>query len=337
MFKRIFAALICLPFALAGFAAQLTATLQSGDSFTPFYGENAFVEAYNAAVDGDVITLSPGSFKTTEIKKGITLIGTYAFSGDISEATVIPNLVVSGNNVNLEAIRIANILAISGADKLSINRSFLYKVEDIENGEKKYHDNTVLSDCMVVGGYDAMSLSKNAVFRNCCINYFTDCNEAGYPALIENCNIPLYKKWNSTLYSQPYAVYRSCLLGLYKDSSDTNTPSLHLYSPSEFHDIFFFSNFYYTSTSNYSKAWDIKFNSAIHENAIKVNSWYSIGTFDNSYGYSHFSSYTYEDLTVGPSDVKEYPAIPLITESKIDAKTDEDGNLHVKISATARD
>lgn len=68
-----------MPLATVGFAAQLTTTLQSGDRITPFYGVNSFKEALSAAVDGDIITLSTGAFNATEVSKGVTIIGTYAF------------------------------------------------------------------------------------------------------------------------------------------------------------------------------------------------------------------------------------------------------------------
>lgn len=53
--------------------------------------------------------------------------------------------------------------------------------------------------------------------------------------------------------------------------------------------------------------------------------------------YSSCSSYTCNNVTVGPSDFKKDPAIPAITSSEIDTETDDEGNLHVKISAVARD
>lgn len=58
-------------------AQILVATLQHGDSLRVFYNANAFVDAYNAAVAGDVITLSEGSFTTCTINKdSLTIRGT---------------------------------------------------------------------------------------------------------------------------------------------------------------------------------------------------------------------------------------------------------------------
>ena len=52
-----------------------TATLQHGDEVTVFRMANALSEAYNAAVDGDVITLSEGTFGGITINKSITIYG----------------------------------------------------------------------------------------------------------------------------------------------------------------------------------------------------------------------------------------------------------------------
>lgn len=60
-------------------------------------------------------------------------------------------------------------------------------------------------------------------------------------------------------------------------------------------------------------------------------------SFFMSYLYQSFSTYTYNGLTVGPSNHKSYPATPYISSSEIDTETDADGNIHVKISAEARD
>lgn len=54
---------------LLTFAQVQVATLQHGDSVRVFYYADAFVNAYNAAVRGDVISLSAGSFTTCDINK----------------------------------------------------------------------------------------------------------------------------------------------------------------------------------------------------------------------------------------------------------------------------
>lgn len=323
MNKRFFAALLCLPFAVAGFAAQLTATLQSGDKLTPFYGDSAFVKAYDAAVDGDVITLSSGYFKSTEIKKGITVIGAYAFGDDASKYTEVGSTTVSADNVTLEGVYIS-YLTIKGTDNLTINRGRFYKLLDVGNGEKKYHSNTIITDCLI-SYCDAMSLSKNMVLRKCAINSFEDLNESSNLALIENCYVNLFAYYSSAYQKRPYAVYNNNILRLYCDIYNANR-SITLAKPSEFHNNIFDDSSYFASSVD--KKWDIYWSTAENDN--------------NSVTYSYSqtttgSAYFRTSGTKGTVGHKDYPAIPEIESSDIDSETDAEGNIHVKISAKPRD
>lgn len=342
MFKRFILALVCLSFTISGFAAKLTATLQSGDKVTPFYGGNAFVEAYNAAVNGDIITLSPGEFYATNIEKSITVIGTYAFSDDLSRATQFPaSITISADDVTLEGIifskpNYANELIIKGADNLTINRCRINYLKEVEKEGHKYHSNTILTDCYIYE-YCAMSLSKNAVLRNCSVSYFANINEIGNPALIESCNVTHFAHYSTSLsstYKRPYAIYRNCWLGLYKTSSSTDTPSLSFSAPSEFHNNMFFCSYQNSPGSNYAQSWTIRYGSAANSGNVRNSVYISQSYYpvDGS-----FSPITKDGMSYGPIDHKSYPAIPSITSSEIDTKTDANGNLHVKITATARD
>lgn len=82
----LFAALICcvsMSFAQTSFVA----TLSHEGNFTHYYGAGAFTSAYNASVNGDIITLSPGTFTFSgSFNKGITVRGAGI---DASEKTYI--------------------------------------------------------------------------------------------------------------------------------------------------------------------------------------------------------------------------------------------------------
>ena len=57
-------------------AQNLVATLQHEGTITgTYFGQNALVSAYNAASDGDIITLSSGVFVGTSIYKAVTIHG----------------------------------------------------------------------------------------------------------------------------------------------------------------------------------------------------------------------------------------------------------------------
>ena len=100
--------------AMTGFAQNnCVATLQHEGEFTHYYGSGALTSAYNAAAEGDIITLSPGTFSSPgTIDKGITLRGTgidAAAKSDISggvtfrstdstRVTIVEGIVFSSEN-----------------------------------------------------------------------------------------------------------------------------------------------------------------------------------------------------------------------------------------------
>lgn len=84
-FLLFFAALLCC---VSSFAQMnFVATLQHNDSISHYYGQEALAQAYDAAVDGDTITLSAGTFNvywgnnSTPMCKSITIRGTGGVGG----------------------------------------------------------------------------------------------------------------------------------------------------------------------------------------------------------------------------------------------------------------
>lgn len=74
MKKTLFLCLVLMA-ATFGFAQQQLATLNHNDSITVYYGASALSQAHAAAVNGDIITLSPGSFNSVTITKAVTIRG----------------------------------------------------------------------------------------------------------------------------------------------------------------------------------------------------------------------------------------------------------------------
>ncbi len=75
--KKLFLSLIAVAVGtLSSFAqSDLVATLSHGSSLSTYSGEDALANAYEAAVDGDIITLSPGTFIGVDMNKAITIRG----------------------------------------------------------------------------------------------------------------------------------------------------------------------------------------------------------------------------------------------------------------------
>lgn len=101
--KRIY--LIILSFLSVAYAyaqTSLLATLSHEGSLTTYYGANALKDAYNASVQGDVITLSSGQFLATDINKAITIRGAGMQADSIGGA--LPTIISGNFNIKTESL-----------------------------------------------------------------------------------------------------------------------------------------------------------------------------------------------------------------------------------------
>ena len=91
--KKFFLSLVAAIVAATATYAQssLVATLSHNGETTQVYGANALVESHEAAADGDVITLSSGTFSATTVTKCITLRGAGMFGN--SNTQVLPTTI----------------------------------------------------------------------------------------------------------------------------------------------------------------------------------------------------------------------------------------------------
>lgn len=89
--KKFYLLLPAIMIAVTASAQLQLATLNHNDSITVYYGGSALQSAHAAAVNGDIITLSPGTFNSVNITKAITLRGAGMFPDTVAgtEATVL--------------------------------------------------------------------------------------------------------------------------------------------------------------------------------------------------------------------------------------------------------
>lgn len=74
--KKFFVSLVALVCATLSFAqSSLLATLSHDGKVSTFYGSTALRDAHNAAANGDIITLSSGTFVAVDITKAVTIRG----------------------------------------------------------------------------------------------------------------------------------------------------------------------------------------------------------------------------------------------------------------------
>ena len=319
-------------------ADGLTATLQQGDKMTAYFGEDAFKQAYEAASDGAVITLSAGGFNSDiVIEKQITIIGAYAFSGKDTENTHVWSIQIGVDNVNIEGIYISTSLTLGHKDAISNCQIKRCWVESTLSANQT-HTNTVVDQC-VVKTETANAKGINYSIKNTTINKFGAKNTTDNMATITNCVVWQWTNGGSSGFYQPYAIYMNNILGNgtsgdYSMTADASSEFYHnafvrvkengygvfkVLFPSgidggnitgENTDEFYNTNLYYSGLNTYP-AWHPK------------DKWETAGmdgTWIGIYGGTGFSA---------------YPGIPRIVSRTIDSFTDAEGKLNVKISAKA--
>ena len=198
------------------------ATLEHNGQYTNFYNNTALTAAYEAAEDGDVITLSSGTFTCPNITKGVTIRGIGLAQLEQNKKTYISTAFDvyaqdASRTVNLEGLYLQNTMNIYSdgsaetAGTVNIIKTRCNAVNVLEkdsptdtttvkvnfyncwmNGEFKsnsasYTDIKVMN-CYITGMcWTRRSEVSNTIFRNCYLN-FDNVNAMAYSAF-ENCII----------------------------------------------------------------------------------------------------------------------------------------------------
>lgn len=326
-------------------AEGLTATLQQGETMTAFYGVNAFVDAYNAAEDGAVITLSEGQFNyVSSIEKSVMVIGNMAFDVEGYEKTYLYGTTVNADNVTLEGIYFTGNVALGNINNCHIKRCRIGS--ELLTVSNTVHTNTLIDQC-VINIENAMSTSKDYCIKNSTVNHFSSTNPSTNIAYIANCYIcylchmrsGYYSPFNE--YSVPYAIYKNNVFGI--DCSYFNSQSLALSSPSEFWYNYFYritdSNGYtiYYVTESYNTGCINQGNQNSGDKSVYIS---SSDNFNGKYKIDSFGMLGDDGTPIGitgGSGFSPYPSIPRITSKQIDSKTDSEGKLNVKITVSTEE
>jgi hypothetical protein len=156
--KAMSAALFVLLLSVVGmknaFAQNQVATLQHNDTITAaFYGENAFREAYTAAVDGDIITLSSGSFAGFGIYKSITIHGAGCVYDSLTRllpTNITGNVKPGTNNICFEGIRFTGAIFFQeSCNNNSFIKCCIEKITTNNSGGFNYCNNWQFVNCII--------------------------------------------------------------------------------------------------------------------------------------------------------------------------------------------
>lgn len=198
---RLFVSSLFLVFAVAATYAQeiLTATLQHGDELKVFNGSYAFLQAHSAAVDGDIIYLSPGTFYGTDITKAVTVQG----SGAIVNKEAGTGITFLEGNYRVYG---------NGYTGGSSEPTYIKMPDTTHNG-------LVLEGLYFKNGLQFKNAIKDAVVRKCVVNETFDFTTANN-LHIDRCNMALFSIANSST----NVVVDNSILGwvcMYSDSNNS--------------------------------------------------------------------------------------------------------------------
>lgn len=140
------------------FAQQQLATLNHHDSITVYYGATALQQAHAAAVNGDIITLSPGAFNSVNIGKAVTIRGAGMYPD--SAAGTLPTILVGEFGVSLGGRDTIDRLCLEG---INLPESWMEIFSAISPTFTKCYFNNVR------GGSQASPNNLRPSFYNCII------------------------------------------------------------------------------------------------------------------------------------------------------------------------
>lgn len=204
--------------------SSLLATLNHEGTISTFYGATALQKAHASAENGDVITLSSGTFLSVDITKAVTLRG----AGMVLDAATQTEPTVLANNFKITiADDVTERLTIEGVysnQKVNIvklkNAMFLKnRMREIDISGNGYGTDLTFIHCRIAYLYSGNAYSNNsATFQNCIVSGISGENYIFHNSIIRG-----YNGGSMTLCYN--SEYKNCIIagGLANDASTTST------------------------------------------------------------------------------------------------------------------
>ena len=300
--------------------STLMATLSHEGNITTYSGANAFSTAMSAAVDGDIITLSPGAFSAANINKAVTIRGAGGACDTWNEEAFNHATIINGNVYlrTSEAVLVEDVYF----------NSYFYYASDTDNSISKF----VRCRFKTITNSNNSLKLIDAQFINCRINEDVYCH-SGSNMNFTNCIVANpYNNQNS------YMDFLNCYI------SD-NRSSLDIYNSNFKNSIFYYNNNYYAPYLNSS-------NNASHNVSIRTRTDFFSNVQPSISNTSVTESFLLDDYQLndaakatylgtdgteigiygGVMPFKATPANPHISGMKVAQKTTESGNLKVEIT-----
>ena len=185
--KKLVFSLLTAILAVCNINAQssLVATLNHDGNITAYYGINALSQAHTAAVNGDVITLSSGTFNSCNITKAVTIRGAGLQYSDGMEPTILQNnfkIEVSTNDnyaLTMEGVFHNGTINLNQADKALFFKCRFGSINTYGSGVSNNVTNVSFIHCKIATSF-LLSYNDNVSFDNCFVRNPTKYNGSTY-------------------------------------------------------------------------------------------------------------------------------------------------------------
>lgn len=319
-FIVLFVAVMAMFATTAKAQSSLLATLNHEGTISTFYGTNALQQAHAAAANGDVITLSSGTFQSVNITKAVTLRG----AGMALDAATQTEPTVLANEFSIN-------IPDETTQRLTIEGIYTNQTVTIN----KLKNAMFLKDRFRYFSLPSSGYGKDLTFIHCRITekYYGN-NDSNNSAVFQNCLV-------RGMVGDNY-IFNNCLF-----SADTNGSNSHC-GNSEYRNCIILNSISTYSTSTY------------YNNLYCILSGYSFNVTNNTnvkvakdneaiknlFGYSDDNEYKLTEAAkalIKGSDGTEVgiyggslpydptPTNPQISKFNVAAKTTADGKLSVDI------
>lgn len=201
--KKLFLSLVAaIVVATATYAqSSLVATLSHGSNVSNYYGIDALSEAYMAAVDGDVITLSSGNFNAVNIEKAITVRGAGMKGLDNgAEPTHLSGAFTISKTITLEGVDCLKNVGVTGNSGTPVNilkcrfgygidctadANFVHCLLNCRDGSNIKP--LTASGIITINCQNCVLFSPNMYYN--AVGNFTNCIISGSLGELNNCNL----------------------------------------------------------------------------------------------------------------------------------------------------
>lgn len=320
-FIVLFVAVMAMFATTAKAQSSLLATLNHEGTISTFYGTNALQQAHAAAADGDVITLSSGTFQSVNITKAVTLRG----AGMVLDAATQTEPTVLANDFTIdipdETTQRLTIEGIYTNQMVRINKlknaMFLKdRFRYLAIPASAYGKDLTFIHCRITERYDGNSDSNNsAVFQNCLVR-----DMRGKNYIFNNCLF--LADTNTTNAHCENSEYRNCII----------LNSISTYSTSTY-----YNNLYCKFSSGYSFNVPNNTNVEVAKDNEAIKNLFG-NSDDNEYKLTEAAKAlikgtdgTEVGIYGGSLPYDPTPTNPQISKFNVAAKTTADGKLSVDI------